>query len=425
MAQHSSTPSGTGSVHPVLACAEAVERALKDVRDVQPHFMTTPDKQAALVALARLGDQVAALRMRVLAAAGDVAEESGARDAASWLAHTIRGSRPAVRAEQELARALDSRWGQLAAGLGDGRVNLAQSRVIAHALDDLPEADVPPDVLASAEAQLVALAELHGPDELAVLGRKILEVVAPDLYDAQEAKKLEQEEARARQQTSLTTKRLGDGSTRISIKVPDAVAARLRGHLEAFTSPRHDAISGNSRSGLGEGDRIPTCRKLGHAFCAFLEAVDPDRLPLQGGDATTLLVTVGLDALRDGLAAAGVADTERISAAEARRLACTASIIPVVLGGRGEVLDVGRARRFFTRAQRKAMQVRDQVCRAQGCSAPAAWCEAHHRVPWSRGGGTDLGDGVLLCPWHHHRAHDPGYRHEFLANGDVRFHRRR
>jgi len=32
---------------------------------------------------------------------------------------------------------------------------------------------------------------------------------------------------------------------------------------------------------------------------------------------------------------------------------------------------------------------------------------------------------VLLCPWHHHRAHDPLYSHEYLANGDVRFHRRR
>ena len=34
----------------------------------------------------------------------------------------------------------------------------------------------------------------------------------------------------------------------------------------------------------------------------------------------------------------------RISATEARRLACSAGIVPMVLGGRGQVLDVGRRR---------------------------------------------------------------------------------
>jgi hypothetical protein len=49
----------------------------------------------------------------------------------------------------------------------------------------------------------------------------------------------------------------------------------------------------------------------------------------------------------------------------------------------------------------------------------------HDGKPWSQGGRTDLRDGILLCPWHHHRVHDPAHRHEFLANGDVRFHKRR
>jgi hypothetical protein len=412
-------------VHPVLGCVETIDRALKDVRDVQPHFMTVSDKAEALVALARLGDQVAALRMRLLATAEDVAAEHAARDAAAWLTTTTRGDRRANRAEQELATALEVRWTQVAAGLGDGRVNLAQAKVITHALEDLPETDVPEQVLADAEAHLVELAATYGPEQLAVLGRKILEVVAPDTFEAQEAKKLEQEEQRARETTSYTSKKLGDGSTRISLKIPDAAAARLRGYLEAFTSPRHDAMTGDHVSGLGEGDRIPTKRKLGQAFCAFLEAADPDRLPLQGGDATTLLVTTTLDALRDGLAAAGVSDTDRISAAEARRLACTAKIIPVVLGGNSEVLDLGRTRRLFTPAQRKALQVRDRSCRAEGCTIPAAWTEAHHLDAWSRGGNTDLDNAVLLCSWHHHRAHDTRYRHDHLPNGDIRFHRRR
>ena len=108
-----------------------------------------------------------------------------------------------------------------------------------------------------------------------------------------------------------------------------------------------------------------------------------------------------------------------------RRLACAARIIPVVLGGRSEVLDLGRSRRLFSPAQRKAMAVRDRRCRAEGCTVPAAWCEAHHATnPWARGGSSDLADGVLLCSWHHHRAHDPRYDARRLPQGDYRFHRR-
>ena len=114
-----------------------------------------------------------------------------------------------------------------------------------------------------------------------------------------------------------------------------------------------------------------------------------------------------------------------VTASEAMRLACTASILPVVLDGAGQPLHLGRARRLFTSAQRTAMTVRDGRCRTHGCTVPATWCEAHHRTPWSRGGRTDIEDGVLLCSWHHHRAHDPAYRTDTLPNGDVRFRRRR
>jgi hypothetical protein len=71
------------------------------------------------------------------------------------------------------------------------------------------------------------------------------------------------------------------------------------------------------------------------------------------------------------------------------------------------------------------MAIRDQTCRAEGCEIPAAWCEAHHGgVPWATGGRTDLADGVLLCSWHHHRAHDHRYDQRRLPGGDLRFTRR-
>jgi uncharacterized protein DUF222 len=249
------------------------------------------------------------------------------------------------------------------------------------------------------------------------LGRRILEVAAPDACEQAEGRALEREERRAAALTSLSLRRIGDGATRVSGRLPDLVADRLRTYLEAYTSPRHDGTG-------DEGVRLPR-RRLGEAFASFLESVDPRRLPLHGGDSTTVLVTIDLDAMQSQLAGVGLVGEEPISAAEARRLACTAQIIPVVLSGKSEVLDLGRASRFFRPGQRKAMAVRDRRCRAEGCTIPAAWCEAHHAgLPWSGGGRTDVSDGVLLRSWHHHRAHDPRYDARRLPSGDYRFHRR-
>ncbi len=130
-------------------------------------------------------------------------------------------------------------------------------------------------------------------------------------------------------------------------------------------------------------------------------------MPAHGGDATTVIVTIPLEELRKDLGTGELGPADKLTAGEVRRLACTANIIPAVLGGKSEVLDLGRSSRLFKPAQRKAMIIRDRECRAEGCTIPAAWCEAHHwGRPWANGGRTDLKDGVLLCSWHHHRAHD-------------------
>ena len=113
-----------------------------------------------------------------------------------------------------------------------------------------------------------------------------------------------------------------------------------------------------------------------------------------------------------------------MTAGEVRRLACNAHILPAVLGGKSEVLDLGRALRLFSAAQRKALRLRDRRCRTEGCTVPATWCEAHHLRLWAAGGPTDLANGILLCSHHHHRAHDTRYAADRLPNGDVRFVRR-
>jgi hypothetical protein len=405
------------AVHPYLSGVQQIEASLEQMTAAGPASIDTATRRGLLLALARLESRLTAVRLEVMATSDDVASAEGARDVAALLTHHTRGDGAAHRRDLAFALSLNRRWPRVLRALRVGELNLAQAGVIARALDELPGDEVDLPTLERAEAYLVAAAATRGPAELRGIGRTVLEAVAPERFDHQEQTGLETEERRARRATSLTMKAQGDGTTWVHLVLPDAAAVRLRTYLEAFTSPRHE--------GRGEADRVPASRKLGQAFCSLLESVDPHRLPVHGGDATTVIVTVPLQVLREELAGSGVVGSERLSAAEARRLACTAEIVPAVLGGESEVLDLGRGSRLFRPAQRKAMVVRDRECRAHGCTVPATWCEAHHwGAPWARGGRTDLADGVLLCRWHHHRAHDPEYDASRMPNGDVRFRRR-
>ncbi len=79
-----------------------------------------------------------------------------------------------------------------------------------------------------------------------------------------------------------------------------------------------------------------------------------------------------------------------------------------MLGGDSEILDWGRQRRLFTRAQRLALTERDGGCAM--CGVPPGHAKVHHIRWWARDRGpTDLANGVLLCESCHHRIHDNGW----------------
>ncbi len=404
--------------------------------------MSVEEKATALSELVRAEAQLAELRLRVLADAGDLADSTGAKDAGVWLAHHTRTRFADARADLALATALDREHPVLASAMRAGEATLAQAHVIRRAIAALP-ASVDADTVASAEAHLVAHAEEFGPKELGRLGRRILDVVAPEIAEAAEAARLADLEANAADLTRMTMRRLGDGTTRISARVPDAIGTRFATYLEAFTNPRaHRAVGDgpdNTEAGAPPAadavTRLPYPKRLGQALCQLLETIDPTRMPVHGGDATTVIVTIPLASLQAELATADLVGAglvpgddltgDRITAGQARRLACTAKILPAVLDGTSLPTDLGRAKRLFTPAQRKALLIRDQTCRAEGCDTPGTWCDAHHLDPWHTGGPTDLDNGILLCSHHHHRAHDTGHRTDRLPNGDLRFHRRR
>jgi hypothetical protein len=84
-----------------------------------------------------------------------------------------------------------------------------------------------------------------------------------------------------------------------------------------------------------------------------------------------------------------------------RTLACDCAIGRVLMRGASEVLDVGRRVRLVTPALRRTLEIRDRTCTEPGCDVPAAWCDAHHIVPWWAHGPTNLDNLALRCRVHH------------------------
>lgn len=343
----------------------------------------------------------------------------------AWWAGETRMRRAAAHALVKLGRALDEEHPITGEALARGDVMVEQARVIVAAIDALPEDLVDAELRQRAEKDLVALAEHHDARELRVLGRRILEVLAPEIAEEVERRLLEREESRARETSRFTMGDDGHGSCQGRFRIPALEGAMLRKHLDALAAPKHRAATGVPLTEPGHGDgKVSRPLRLGRAFCEYISTRNKQGTPKAGGVAATVTVTMTLESLLGGEAAAKLDTGDRISASEARRLACEAGIVPVVLGGRSEPLDVGRAKRLHTGPQRVAIALRDGGCATEGCDWPPGMCHIHHRVAWARGGRTSVKDGVMLCPRHHTFAHDRRYRMQHSPAGKVSFTRR-
>lgn len=102
-------------------------------------------------------------------------------------------------------------------------------------------------------------------------------------------------------------------------------------------------------------------------------------------------------------------------------LLCDCSLRRLVLDAEGVPLDMGRAVRAPTPAQRRALDVRDGGCTFPGCGAHLAWCDAHHLRRWADHGASDLDNMVLLCRRHHGIAHRNGWHVELSTHGWTRW----
>lgn len=345
------------------------------------------------------------------------AQRSGMSSTGAWLARQTHTTPAQAARTSTLADALDDRLGATRSALAAGRLSRDHAAVIERATRDLPS-DLTAEQVAEVEESLVAKAAKVDPARLRRYARRALAAVEPDpaVVDAHEDQQVRQEEQDAWDKASFSLHDNGDGTFTGRFTLPALQAEILRRILDAMTAPRRAHLgAGRAQTGDVPGAGQDWSQRRGQAFAELVEHLPTDHLHPE--HAATVVVTISHDVLQSALRAAGLDTGERLSAGEARRLACAAGLLPVVLGGASQPLDLGRTRRLYTRAQRVALSLRHHTCAAAGCERPFAWTEIHHRRPWSADGGTDLDNAVPLCHFHHRRIHDPAYEHHFSPGG--------
>jgi 5-methylcytosine-specific restriction protein A len=340
----------------------------------------------------------------------------------------------AVTARRSLiGETLPARMPVLAEAIAAGTISLTCAATLVRTIDTVSSAI---GVLERDDLtrNLIAAAAELTPREFRRLCREIPSIVMPDDEESREAL------LRTGTSLKVTTKRNGQlefvliadpESGGLLLTALDARTAPTRepvfrsvdpdaaaeGAADRETDAETDAMTGvggidaDPETDAALADRRPLHERRANALIDIVrESIGRDAGDV-GGVAVTMLVTVPLEVLQSGIGAATIAGVdEPICASTARRLAADAEIIPVVLGGDGEILDLGRSQRLFSRAQRRALAVRDGGCIWPGCQAPPGWCEVAHLRSWALGGPTDLVNGALLCRFHHRRFDRDGWR---------------
>ena len=249
------------------------------------------------------------------------------------------------------------------------------------------------------------------------------------------------------QPTGLHVSMLLDGLVRIDGTLDAVLGARFMSMLESARrvgaastpSPRPQgpasqgpASQGPASQGPVPQDSVPqgpmSQRNL-DALRRILDAAGAATgdlaLPLVTGERPTINVTVPLEALIDEgsvevawLEQFGV-PTTMITGAAARQLACDSSVRPLLVDRQGQLVAMMPKVRTIHPALRRAVFIRDHVCRFTGCRSRID--EVHHITYYRHGGPTVLSNLVGLCWHHHHLVHDVGWRIDGDPGGRLTF----
>ncbi|MEA5055707.1 MAG: DUF222 domain-containing protein, partial [Propionicimonas sp.] len=269
-----------------------------------------------------------------------------------------------------------------------GQVLPAQATAITHVLDQLPP-EFARESVDQAQEMLVDFAGTHNSAELRRLTGHLVAVLSPETAEGLEASRLEREERLARRSRHLTFTPDHHGSLLIKGSLPVMAAEPLVRIVEAYAAAVKralDALDPNAEY------LTPAMRRADGLVAMVNHHTQQALAPVHGGDRPRISILLSYDKLEkaardNGLLTGVLTGTgDPVPAGTLRQLLCDADLLPVVLGGPSEVLDVGQSQRFVTPAQRQALEIRDGGCTFPGCDKPPQDCHAHHITPWWQGG---------------------------------------
>ena len=405
--------------HPVVRFTASLAGAIDRLAEVPIWSMTPEEERQALVELRR---QRSPTRGTPAAGAGAGRPRPGRRrlggDVDTGLAgarhedhHRGRAPGPAPREK------LDQTFHATRAAFAAGLIDVEKAAIVTSAVEALTEEydDLPAGTRERAEAHMVDQAKAFDAPTLKQLGKRLFEVVCPEAADA--SRRPQAGEGRGQGPGARALQRPRQRRRHQRRHVQAAHPARpglLKKALEAITSPRR---IGEGRLDPETGKKLPHSTLLGHGLMELVENHLSD-LPSVNGSPFTLVVTLGYDALISGLGVAVTDTGRRISAAEARRLACKAGIIPMVLDGKSMPLDLGREQRLFDRYQKIAINNRYNGCAARQLRPAAGLGRVPPRGALEPGRRDGRQERHLVVPRPPPDGRPPrGLRHEAAPNG--------
>ena len=386
-----------------LAAGLESMRALEGVLWQAPSTGSDPDPAQGLAALLgevdAMGGACDAARVAVTAEAIARGETSGGA-AALTVTQWVRRHAPSTRgggAGQVAALAVafaKPANAPIKTALDSGRLPVRSAAVVVLEADKLRPALAPgaePHVLEG----LIAMAADHGARGCRKLRPALL---AKHGRDGQ----LQLEQDHARRFVALSQPMEdGTGVAEYRLTLDPESKAVLEAALGPLSAPRPVE---------GERDLRTSDQRRGDALVTLVRRAVTTGDGVGSSAKAQLVVTMDWGSLASGVRGAGRtvggSDAGTLLAPETvRRLACDATLVPMVLGSNGEVLDQGRAVRFFTPAQTRRLWLRDGGCTYPGCDLPPHWADAHHLVHWADFGPSDLDNAALLCGRHHTVVH--------------------
>ncbi len=320
--------------------------------------------------------------------------ETGATSTSAWL-NVVGLQRPgAAKTDLRVANQLAESYPATAEALAAGGVTLHHVQVICRVLHSLPDT-VDEATLAAAELHLLKLAGRYDPSTLAKLGKRLKYVLDPD-----GERELAAEEARLNAQQELHLTQRDDGPWDLRATLDPETGAGLFAVLDVLSKPQPSSEDGP--------DPRSAARRRADALGELVElAAGADQMPTTNGAKPTIIVTIPYATLigeLGGPAATTMPNGHPMSASTVRRLCCDGKILPIVLGGKSQPLDVGRSSYVVPFHIRMAVLIRDNFhCAHPNCGAIAR--HIHHIIHWAHHGETVLHNLVALCGYHHRLVH--------------------